>query len=61
MMSSLENIERLDMAILDAFMNMKQPYEEPLAEILYLKLEQDVLTVSNTDFNEDEDDIFNNG
>lgn len=60
-MSSLENIERLDMAILDAFMNMKQPYEEPIAEILYLKLERDVLTVSITDFNEDEDDIFNNG
>jgi len=42
-------------------MNMKHPYEEPIAEILYLKLERDVLTVSITDFNEDEDDIFNNG
>lgn len=60
-MSFLEDIYRLDMVILDAFMNMKQPYEEPLAEILYLKLERDVLTISNTDFNEDEDDIFNNG
>ena len=60
-MSSLKDFERLDLVILDAFMNMKQPYEEPLAEILYLKLERDVLTISNTDFNEDEDDIFNNG
>ena len=60
-MSSLKDFERLDLVILDAFMNMKQPYEEPIAEILYLKLEQDVLTISNTDFNEDEDDIFNNG
>lgn len=46
--------------IVNEYMNMKQPYEAPSIEVLYLKAMQDVLTVSGGEFDEDEDDIFNN-
>ena len=42
-----------------ANMKMKKPYVAPDVEVLYLKAQQAVLTVSGREFEEDEDDIFN--
>ena len=44
-----------------AYMKSKQPYEAPDVEVLYLKVMQDVLTVSGGEFEEEDDDIFGNG
>ena len=43
-----------------ANMKMKQPYEAPDVEVLYIKAMQAVLTVSGGEFEEEDDDIFDN-
>ena len=40
---------------------MRKPYEEPAAEVLYVRMEATILSVGNNDFNEDDDDIFGDG
>ena len=51
---AIKNCERM------AYTKMKQPYEAPSVEVLYLKVMQDILSVSGGEFEEDDDDIFNN-
>ena len=39
---------------------MKKQYEEPTAEVLIVRMEQQFL-ISNQEFQEDDDDIFGDG